>query len=90
MWVVISLSKENGTDKNCRRANGVSRNGSNVTKSTTQYNFLRPADISTRGPEQLPERPATTNNHMNSLLRSTEDAKITAADPDIGQENVET
>ena len=83
----ISISKVNDTDKNCRRANGVSRNGSNVTKSTIQHHPLRPADLSL-GPEQLLERADLTNNQLNSLLRSTEDAKITKADPDKGQEIV--
>ena len=84
----ISISKVNDTDKNCRRANGVSRNGSNVTKSTIQHHPLRPAYLSSLGPEQLLEREDLTNNQLNSLLRSTIDAKITAAYPDRGQEIV--
>ena len=78
----ISVSKVGNIDDYCRRANGVSHN--------TQHHLLRPADISTLGPEPSPERAASTNNNLDSLLRSTEDGKITAADPGIGQEIVKT
>ena len=70
----------------------MSRNGSNVTKNTAQHHLLRPAYISTIGPEpqqNTSEKAATTSNHMDSLLGSSEETKITAADPDIAQEIIE-
>merc|ERR1719233_1422559 len=77
---------------NSMRAIGVSRNGSNVTKNTAQQHLLRPGYISTIVPEpqqNTSEKAATTSNHMDSLLGSSEETKITAADPDIAQEIIE-